>query len=94
MFVLHDLKCISYMILILTHFYYFSNPDAIYYHRELLCHSLDKLRIELITISSCKGIMDTEEPRFDENLFPDKDAKRCKKFQGKRVIFYFIMKPL
>ncbi|VDH95469.1 Hypothetical predicted protein [Mytilus galloprovincialis] len=62
-----------------------SNPDALYYHREAICYSLDKLRIELITISSCKGIMDEEEPRFDENLFPDKETKRCKKFRGKRV---------
>lgn len=62
-----------------------SNPDSIYYHRELLCKSLDNLRIELVTISSCHGIVDEEEPRFDSNLFPDKDVPRPKKFRGKRV---------
>ncbi|XP_060078160.1 cytosolic carboxypeptidase-like protein 5 [Ylistrum balloti] len=62
-----------------------SNPDSIYYHRELLCKSLDNLRIELVTISSCHGIVDEEEPRFDSNLFPEKDVPRPKKFRGKRV---------
>jgi len=30
-------------------------------------------------------MIDEEEPRFDEHLFPDKETKRCKKFRGKRV---------
>lgn len=62
-----------------------SNPDSIYYHREVLCKSLDNLRIELVTISSCHGLLDEDEPRFDSNLFPEKDVPRPKKFKGKRV---------
>lgn len=62
-----------------------TDPEKIYYHRELLCHSLDKLRVDLITVSSCHGITDTEEPKFDINLFPDKETPRCKRFVGKKV---------
>ncbi|XP_064624657.1 cytosolic carboxypeptidase-like protein 5 isoform X2 [Lineus longissimus] len=62
-----------------------SPPESIYYHRELMCYSQEKLRIDLITISSCHGICDEEEPKFDPKLFPDTQAKRCKKFSGKRV---------
>ncbi|XP_053394186.1 cytosolic carboxypeptidase-like protein 5 isoform X3 [Mercenaria mercenaria] len=63
-----------------------SAPDSIYYHRELLCYSLDKLRIDLITISSCHGLINENEPHFDSNLFPERNTEqRCKKFKGKRV---------
>lgn len=62
-----------------------THPEKIYYHRELLAYSMDKLRIDLITISSCHGLTDFVEPRFDENLFPDKETPRCKRFKGKRV---------
>ena len=65
------------------------DPDAIYYHRELLCHSLDKKRIDLITISGCNQITLKREPCFDpDNLFPDNKArksKRCYRFDKKRV---------
>ncbi|KAL4236440.1 Cytosolic carboxypeptidase-like protein 5 [Mactra antiquata] len=61
-------------------------PDNIYYHREVLCYSLDRQRIDLITISSCHGILDENEPFFDCNLFPEKNTEqRCRKFKGKRV---------
>lgn len=47
------------------------SPDDIYYHRELLCHSLDRRRVDLITISSYSGINYRREPRFDpDHLFP------------------------
>ncbi|RUS74128.1 hypothetical protein EGW08_018108 [Elysia chlorotica] len=62
-----------------------THPEKIYYHRELLAYSLDKLRIDLMTISSCHGLTDYVEPRFDQNLFPDKETPRCKRFKGKRV---------
>lgn len=76
----------------LIHFFFcFSPKDRIYYHRELLCHSPDKLRIDLVTVSSCHGISSETEPRFDHNLFPEKDVQRCRKFHGKRVR-YFIFK--
>lgn len=64
------------------------DPDAIYYHRELLCHSLDKRRIDLITISGCNQMTYTREPRFDpDKLFPilSENDKRCYKFDKKRV---------
>ncbi|ELU13284.1 hypothetical protein CAPTEDRAFT_146236 [Capitella teleta] len=62
-----------------------SSPDAIYYHREVLCHSLDNYNVDLITISSCYGIQKEEEPRFDEKLFPCREKPRCKAFKKKRV---------
>lgn len=59
--------------------------DTIYFYRELLCHSLENLRIDLITISSFHGITDQEEPRFDAKLFPEKEVPRCRQFKNKRV---------
>uniref|UniRef100_A0A4W3H0X7 Cytosolic carboxypeptidase-like protein 5 n=2 Tax=Callorhinchus milii TaxID=7868 RepID=A0A4W3H0X7_CALMI len=63
-----------------------SPPDSIYYHRELLCYSLDKLRVDLITVTSCHGMMKEREPRL-ENLFPDNSFPRPHRFSGKQVFF-------
>ncbi|XP_030839190.1 cytosolic carboxypeptidase-like protein 5 isoform X4 [Strongylocentrotus purpuratus] len=63
-----------------------SPNSAIYYHREVLCHSLDKLRVDLITISSCHGLTTEREPRL-HRLFPDTSTQRARKFKGKRVYF-------
>ncbi|XP_043365888.1 cytosolic carboxypeptidase-like protein 5 isoform X15 [Dermochelys coriacea] len=64
-----------------------SSPlDAIYYHRELLCHSLDNLRVDLLTVTSCHGMREEHEPRLD-NLFPDEATPRPHCFAGKRVFF-------
>ncbi|KAE8585506.1 hypothetical protein XENTR_v10021333 [Xenopus tropicalis] len=63
-----------------------SFPDSIYYHRELLCHSLDGLRVDLLTISSCHGMTEEREPRLDK-LFPDRSTPRPYRFTGKRVYF-------
>ncbi|KAJ1158462.1 hypothetical protein NDU88_011150 [Pleurodeles waltl] len=60
--------------------------DSVYYHRELLCHSLDSLRVDLLTITSCHGRMDEREPRL-EKLFPDSSTPRPWRFTGKRVFF-------
>lgn len=60
--------------------------SAIYYHRELLCHSLDNLRVDLLTISSCHGLTSEREPRLHK-LFPDTSKERARKFRGKRVFF-------
>ena len=61
-------------------------PDKIYYHRELLCHSLDKRRVDLITISACNGINGRREPRFDpDHLFPSTRVPRAYRFDSKRV---------
>ncbi|XP_063078937.1 cytosolic carboxypeptidase-like protein 5 isoform X2 [Engraulis encrasicolus] len=63
-----------------------SPVDSVYYHRELLCHSLDGHRVDLLTVSSCHGIQDEREPRLDK-LFPDHDTPRPHRFTGKRVFF-------
>ncbi|XP_030345157.1 cytosolic carboxypeptidase-like protein 5 isoform X4 [Strigops habroptila] len=64
-----------------------SSPlDSVYYHRELLCHSLDKLRVDLLTITSCHGMLEKREPRLDK-LFPDTTTPRPRRFAGKRVFF-------
>ncbi|NXJ72935.1 CBPC5 protein, partial [Rostratula benghalensis] len=64
-----------------------SSPlDSVYYHRELLCHSLDKLRVDLLTITSCHGMLEKREPRLDK-LFPDTSTPRPHRFAGKRVFF-------
>ncbi|XP_030410887.1 cytosolic carboxypeptidase-like protein 5 isoform X3 [Gopherus evgoodei] len=63
-----------------------STLDSIYYHRELLCHSLDNLRVDLLTVTSCHGMREEREPRLD-NLFPDEATPRPHCFAGKRVFF-------
>ncbi|XP_041951933.1 cytosolic carboxypeptidase-like protein 5 isoform X1 [Alosa sapidissima] len=63
-----------------------SPVDSVYYHRELLCHSLDGHRVDLLTVSSCHGIQEDREPRLDK-LFPDHSAPRAHRFVGKRVFF-------
>ncbi|XP_048841776.1 cytosolic carboxypeptidase-like protein 5 isoform X2 [Brienomyrus brachyistius] len=60
--------------------------DSVYYHRELLCHSLDGHRVDLITITSCHGMMEERETRLDK-LFPDGATPRPHRFAGKRVFF-------
>ncbi|XP_072189499.1 cytosolic carboxypeptidase-like protein 5 isoform X2 [Excalfactoria chinensis] len=60
--------------------------DSVYYHRELLCHSLDKLRVDLLTVTSCHGMQERREPRLDK-LFPDTATPRPRCFTGKRVFF-------
>ncbi|GAB1609788.1 cytosolic carboxypeptidase-like protein 5 isoform X1 [Argonauta hians] len=61
------------------------SENTVYFYRELLCYSLDKLEVNLLTISSFHNIIDEEEPHFDPKLFPIKTQPRCKKFKGKRV---------
>lgn len=61
------------------------NENEIYYHRELFGHSLDGLRLDLLTVSSYHGISEKREPRYDPQLFPDKESVRCRNFHGKRV---------
>ncbi|XP_070556995.1 cytosolic carboxypeptidase-like protein 5 isoform X4 [Ptychodera flava] len=63
-----------------------SPPDTIYYHRELVCHTLDKNRVDLLTITSCHGMTEEREQRL-EKLFPDGKTPRPHIFKGKRVFF-------
>lgn len=60
--------------------------ESIYYHRELLCYSLDGHRVDLITVSSCHGLLEEREPRL-ERLFPDLGTPRPHCFSSKRVFF-------
>lgn len=60
--------------------------DDIYYYRELLTHSVEKRRIELLTITSFHGIQNTREERL-RNLFPEDKTPRCHTFKNKKVVF-------
>ena len=65
--------------------------DAIYFHRDLLCKSLDGLRVDLLTVSSHKGIAMETEPRLF-GLFPDESLPTARQFRNKKVsgkIVYF-----
>ena len=59
-------------------------PESIYYHRDLLCHSVEGRRVDLLTVSSHHGITEEEDCRL-EGLFPDQAIQRAKTFTGKRV---------
>lgn len=63
---------------------YSSCNHNIYYHREILCYSLEGRRVDLITVSSCDGMVDECEARLT-GLFPDASTPRAKKFPGKKV---------
>ncbi|TDH00187.1 hypothetical protein EPR50_G00185860 [Perca flavescens] len=63
-----------------------SEPDSVYYHRELLCHSLDGNRVDLITVTNCNGMQHEREPRLPK-LFPDANTPRPHRFSSKRVFF-------
>ncbi|KAB5542077.1 hypothetical protein PHYPO_G00087300 [Pangasianodon hypophthalmus] len=63
-----------------------SPADSLYYHRELLCYSLDGHRVDLLTVTSCHGMLEEREPRL-EKLFPDHSTPRPHRFAGKRVFF-------
>lgn len=62
--------------------------DEIYYKRELLIHSLEGRRVDLLTITSFQGIMNKKEDTLG-NLFPDdpSNATRCHRFENKKMIF-------
>nr|XP_040016197.1 cytosolic carboxypeptidase-like protein 5 isoform X2 [Gasterosteus aculeatus aculeatus] len=63
-----------------------SAPDSVYYHRELLCHSLDGNRVDLITVTNCNRMHEERETRLPK-LFPDGNTPRPHRFPGKRVFF-------
>ncbi|KAM8726173.1 cytosolic carboxypeptidase-like protein 5 isoform 3-T4 [Acanthopagrus schlegelii] len=60
--------------------------DSVYYHRELLCNSLDGNRVDLLTVTNCSGMQEEREPRLPK-LFPDTNTPRAHRFPGKRVFF-------
>lgn len=59
----------------------------IYYHRDLLCHSLDGLRVDLITVTSFDGMSSTTESDI-VGLFPDKESDRSYQFNKKKVNYW------
>ncbi|XP_008294531.1 cytosolic carboxypeptidase-like protein 5 isoform X2 [Stegastes partitus] len=63
-----------------------SAPGTVYYHREVLCHSLDGNRVDLLTVTNCSGMQDEREARLPK-LFPDTNTPRPHRFPGKRVFF-------
>lgn len=65
------------------------DPAAdVYYHRELLAHSLEGRRVELLTITSTDGrSADSDrEPRIEGGLFPE-ERPRPHRFAGKPAVF-------
>ncbi|XP_022050858.2 cytosolic carboxypeptidase-like protein 5 isoform X1 [Acanthochromis polyacanthus] len=63
-----------------------SAPGTVYYHRELLCHSLDGNRVDLLTVTNCSGMQEEREARLPK-LFPDTNTPRPHRFSSKRVFF-------
>ncbi|XP_034018660.1 cytosolic carboxypeptidase-like protein 5 isoform X2 [Thalassophryne amazonica] len=63
-----------------------SAPASVYYHRELLCNSIDGNRVDLLTVTNCNGMQEEREPRLPK-LFPDTSTPRPHRFSGKRVFF-------
>lgn len=63
-----------------------SPPGTVYFHRELLCRSLDGNRVDLLTVTNCSGMMEEREPRLS-HLFPDTNTPRAHRFAGKKVFF-------
>jgi hypothetical protein len=62
------------------------DPAAdVYYHRELLVHSIEGRRVELLTITSCTG-KNVERESTLEGLFPEK-GPRPHRFRGKPAIY-------
>lgn len=63
-----------------------SPPGSVYFHRELLCHSLDGNRVDLLTVTNCSRMMEEREQRLP-HLFPDTNTPRAHRFAGKKVFF-------
>lgn len=63
-----------------------SAPGGVYFHRELLCRSLDGNRVDLLTVTNCSGMAEEREPRLP-HLFPDANTPRAHRFAGKKVFF-------
>ncbi|XP_050715046.1 cytosolic carboxypeptidase-like protein 5 isoform X2 [Eriocheir sinensis] len=59
---------------------------TLYYHRELLAYSLDRWRVDLLTVSSHSGRAEEREDRLP-GLFPVPSQLRPHRFPGKKVVF-------
>lgn len=60
--------------------------NEIYYCRELLTYSVERRRIDLLTITSYHGISAEREERL-EGLFPENVRHRCHTFVHKKIVF-------
>ncbi|KAK9871353.1 hypothetical protein WA026_011619 [Henosepilachna vigintioctopunctata] len=60
--------------------------DDIYYVRECVCRTLDNRRVDLLTVTSRKGISSSRETRL-KNLFPEENVGRPHRFPDKKTIF-------
>lgn len=61
-----------------------TNEKDIYFHRETIVKSLDGRSVDLLTITSFKGISDERECRLF-GLFPDENKSRPYVFKNKKV---------
>lgn len=55
------------------------DPEAVYYHRELLVRSFEGKRVDLISISAPPKSEDKDDALLDPFIFPEKGEGRCKK---------------
>lgn len=60
------------------------SSDSPYICVETVCRTQLGLDVNLITISSSDGILDEEEDRLNQ-LFPDTNSPRCRKFKDKKA---------
>ena len=64
-------------------------PSSIYFHRENICYSLEKRRIDLLTISGVNGLLPEREEKLDK-LFPEVGKTTDK---GRQVVRPFKFAP-
>ena len=62
------------------------NHPSIYFKRELLTYSVEKRRLDLLTITSNDNMESIQEETIP-NLFPDPSNERPYKFQCKECVF-------
>lgn len=60
------------------------NEKDIYFHRETIVKSLENRSVDLLTISSFKGISEERESHLF-GLFPDENKPRSYVFKNKKV---------
>jgi len=60
-------------------------PGGVYYMRELLVHSLEGRRVDLLTVTGTEGMLAEEEERI-AGLFPD-GRPRPRRFENKQIFF-------
>ena len=67
-----------------------NKSNLIYFNREILCFSKEKRRVDLITISSFDGIINTREPLAKNYIYENGEKLNKRSFQfskEKPIIF-------